>query len=198
MIAIQTIGTTWTKASRGGELAVMRGRVPKAMLLQSPSDFPDVLWYRVGFGERITLNPYAPPKTESKQSSSGEQATARRGPALYIIFAGLVGGIGSVPFLAVQSPLALLAPLVGCVAGGLLFRSVSQDWPHDPSVRPRQILFSFLALTVLPAALVIAAGIEAHRLPFAVIGLSVGGAVAAGIMISGTRRLRGTPKLSDQ
>ncbi len=51
MIAIQTIGTTWTKASRGGELAVMRSRVPKLLPLKSHSDLPDVLWHKVGFGE---------------------------------------------------------------------------------------------------------------------------------------------------
>ena len=51
MIVVQTIKTSWTKASRGGGLAVARNRVPKKMWLQLPDKKKDIHWHEIQFSE---------------------------------------------------------------------------------------------------------------------------------------------------
>ncbi len=52
MIAVQTITTSWTKASRGGTLATLRSRIPRQLPLQLTDDFPPLLWHSVAYSER--------------------------------------------------------------------------------------------------------------------------------------------------
>lgn len=58
MIAVQTISTSWTKASRGGSLATMRSRVPKRLPLKMPNEFTDLVWHSIAYSER---NKFADP-----------------------------------------------------------------------------------------------------------------------------------------
>ena len=52
MYAVQTISTFWTKASRGGRLAKIRGRVPKRLPIRFPADFPKLVWHSITYSER--------------------------------------------------------------------------------------------------------------------------------------------------
>ncbi|TWU18555.1 hypothetical protein Poly21_07190 [Allorhodopirellula heiligendammensis] len=114
---------------------------------------------------------------------------ARRGPALYIVGLGFLGGVGSIPFLALQNPIGFVVVLTGCILGGLVYRIRSRDWPHDPTIRQKQILYSALAVALPPAVLFLFAGPNGQGPAIVMIGLIVGVSVACGIFISGTRRL---------
>lgn len=60
MIAVQTISTTWTKASRGGSLATMRSRVPNRLPIKMPPDLTDLVWHSIAYSERNKFaNPVA-------------------------------------------------------------------------------------------------------------------------------------------
>ncbi|MCA9140544.1 MAG: hypothetical protein KDB00_27420 [Planctomycetales bacterium] len=136
------------------------------------------------------MNPYSPPSESSETVASVEQT--RSGPALYIVFAGLIGGIASIPFMAYRNPFGFAMILIGCISGGLVYRSISRAWPHDESVRPRQIIYSAIAVTLPPIILALLAQGEGHSIPFAFIGAVVGVSVACGILVSGTRRAKAT------
>ncbi|QEF99226.1 hypothetical protein Mal15_32880 [Stieleria maiorica] len=135
------------------------------------------------------VNPYDPP-SESLDNTSDVAGTVRdrRGPALYIVIGALVGGFASLPFLAVRSPLAFVTILVGCVSGGLLYRSVSSGWPVDETVRRRQLIYAFIAAVLPPLVLALTANDEGQAIAYAFIGAVVGGSVACGILVSGTKR----------
>lgn len=70
MIAIQTIKTTWTKASRGGKLAERRNRVPNTLPLTIPEDFPSIIWHSVQFSER---NEFATPCVNERRTHEAEE-----------------------------------------------------------------------------------------------------------------------------
>ena len=114
---------------------------------------------------------------------------ARRGPALYIAGFGFLGGVGATPFLALQNPIGFVVVLTGCILGGLVYRIRSRDWPHDPTIRQKQILYSAPAVVLPPAVLFLFAGHNGQGPAIVMIGLIVGVSVACGIFISGTRRL---------
>ena len=78
--------------------------------------------------------------------------------------------------------------LIGCVAGGLIYRFVSIDWPLDSSALRRQIIDSAIAVILPPMIFWFVTDEYGPRLPYTIIGLSVGGSVACGIFVAGTRR----------
>jgi len=138
----------------------------------------------------MTSNPYAPPTTvNSKDQTHVAASRIRRGPALYIAGFGLLGGFGSVPFLALQNPIGFAVVLLGCILGGLIYRFRSRNWPHDPTIRHRQFLYSAVAVLLPPGVLFLFAGPYGQGPAIAMIGLLVGVSVAFGIFTSGTRRL---------
>jgi hypothetical protein len=49
---IQTITITWTKASRGGELATLRARVPKQHPVKLKPDSQDHHWHALAYSEK--------------------------------------------------------------------------------------------------------------------------------------------------
>ncbi|TWT78644.1 hypothetical protein CA13_00400 [Planctomycetes bacterium CA13] len=116
----------------------------------------------------------------------------RRGPAWYIVFAGLFGGFASVPFLEQRSALAYATIPVGCVFGGVAFRIRSRSWPHDQSVRIRQIIYSTVAILLPPLCLFFVAGPYGQGPAIMAIGAIVGASVAYGIIVGGTRRFNDT------
>jgi len=67
MIAVQTITTNWTKASRGRELATLRNRVPRQLPLRLPPGRPVLVWHDVLFSER---NRFAGPFSEAVKTSA--------------------------------------------------------------------------------------------------------------------------------
>jgi hypothetical protein len=134
------------------------------------------------------MNPYessaAPPEIPKDQNGR-----THRGPALYIVCCGLPGLLIALPSLLDYNPFGLLAITVGCIAGGLFFRLIAMNGRHDPTVRWRQIVYSFVAV-VLPILLCWLATDEySPKIAYTVIWLSIGGSVAIGIFVSGTRRI---------
>ncbi len=69
MIAVQTIHINWTKNSRGGELATLRNRVPRAFPLHIPDDFPTLVWHTLKFAEN---NRFEAPHTEAIDTESSD------------------------------------------------------------------------------------------------------------------------------
>ena len=69
MIAVQTIHVNWTKNSRGGDLATLRNRIPRAFPLRIPADFPDLVWHTIKFAE---TDRFENPHTESVVSDSSD------------------------------------------------------------------------------------------------------------------------------
>ncbi|WP_234952449.1 hypothetical protein [Rhodopirellula baltica] len=138
----------------------------------------------------MTDNPYAPPtETETvRPVSHGANSEFRRGPAWYIIFSALAGAFASVPFLTHVPAIGLATLLIGCVVGGLIFRIRSRNWPHDPSVRSRQMLYSLIAISFPPMGLFLLAGHNAQGIGIILLGALVGAFIACGIFVSGTRR----------
>jgi len=126
--------------------------------------------------------------TESSRAATPFRSRDRCGPALYIVTCGLVGGLVAIPFLSTKIPFGMLCPIIGCVLGGLIYRHISRDWTHDPSVPRRQFRYACIALISPPVFLALLIAEEGQRLPFAIIGLVVGGGVTCGILASGTRR----------
>ncbi|MBB3210721.1 peptidoglycan/LPS O-acetylase OafA/YrhL [Rhodopirellula rubra] len=135
----------------------------------------------------VTSNPYAPPTTEPQPNPSTYRL--RRGPALYIVGFGLLGGFGAIPFLARQNPIGFAVVLTGCIIGGIVYRFRSHNWPHDPTIFHRQLKYSAIAIVMPPAVMFMFAGPNGQGPAFMVIGLIVGVSVACGILISGSRRL---------
>ena len=84
------------------------------------------------------------------ESSAGEVECAEQddvvprpchwGPAFSIALGGLLGGMMSVPFLAMKNPVGFILVLGGCMAGGIVYRIHSRHWPVDPGARLRQIV----------------------------------------------------------
>jgi len=138
----------------------------------------------------VSSNPYTPPTVTDSSLNKGSEppAEVRRGPAWYIVFTALAGAFASIPFLAGQNAIGLVLVLLGCVVGGFIFRIRSQHWPHDPTVRYRQFVYSFLAITLPPGALFLLTGPNGQGARVVVIGAIVGVSVACGIFASGTRR----------
>lgn len=56
MFAVQTIHTTWTKNSRGGDLAVLRNRVPTRAPLRLSANPSGIVWHSLSFGEQNKFN----------------------------------------------------------------------------------------------------------------------------------------------
>jgi drug/metabolite transporter (DMT)-like permease len=141
-----------------------------------------------------------PNETTAESTSVAEsdlRARRRAGPSLYIVTGGLVGVIFGVPLLASKDSTGVLLLFAGCILGGLSYRATSRSWDHDPSVRRRQLIYSGLAVTLLPVLLSSIAGDHFLRIPYAIIGLVVGVAIACGIFASGTRRF-GRRRLAEQ
>ena len=138
----------------------------------------------------MTSNPYAPPTEATALPSIRHDSPSefRRGPAWYIAFAGLAGGFASIPILILQNAMGFVMVPVGCVIGGLIFRIRSHQWPHDPTVRSRQLIYSALAMVLPPTALLFLAGPYGQGPAVIMIGAIVGASVACGIFASGTRR----------
>ena len=143
----------------------------------------------------MTTNPYAPPETEPSSAPKVQSKRLRRGPALFIVGFGLLGGFGAVPFLMRQNSIAFAVPLIGCVVGGLIYRLRARNWPRDPTILRRQLVYSAIAVFLPPAVLLLTAG------PYgqgpAIIGLIVGFSVACGIFASGTKRLNASRENSE-
>ncbi|ELP33766.1 hypothetical protein RBSWK_02312 [Rhodopirellula baltica SWK14] len=100
----------------------------------------------------------------------------------------MAGAFASVPFLTHVPAIGLATLLIGCVVGGLIFQIRSRNWPHDPSVRSRQMLYSLIAIFFPPMGLFLLAGYNAQGIGIILLGALVGAFIACGIFISGTRR----------
>lgn len=146
----------------------------------------------------IHVNPYAPPESESSvmnASSSHFNRGIKRGPSLYIVLTGLLGGILS-PLLLLHrefSEIGIALPLIGCVLGGIVYRIRSRSWPVDPSVRTRQLKYIACLLFVLPGTIGMFTGVRGQGVGFILLGAIIGFTVSCGILISGLRRSSKTP-----
>jgi hypothetical protein len=100
----------------------------------------------------------------------------------------VAGAFASIPWLTHLPALGLVAILAGCVIGGLIFRIRSRSWPHDPSVRSRQMLYSLIAISFPPIGLFLLAGPNAQGIGIILLGALVGSFIACGIFVSGTKR----------
>ena len=107
-----------------------------------------------------------------------------RGPTLYILLFGF-GWPFLAGYLVIPSfPVTFLIPLLGFPIGGLVYRTVSNDWPNDDTALKRMIFFACLVM-LLFVGVPMAAIQEIEALivfgPFAT-------AICAGIFLAGTRR----------
>lgn len=137
-----------------------------------------------------TLNPYESPKSATKASTVNRKAGfgRRSGPAMYIAFFALIGGAAGIPLLASERAIGLVTVVPGALFGGLVYRIRSRNWPIDPTARARRFGYA-LAVTVVPPGLIGAVvGLRAQGLGMTLVGLVIGAALAAGILISGDRR----------
>ena len=135
------------------------------------------------------MNPNETTAAPIDTASATRIRRTRRGPALYIVGCGFLGGFVAVPSLMARNAIGLLAITFGCIAGGLAFRLTTENGQHDATVRWRQIVYSLVAV-VLPTLLCWFATDEyGPRIPYTVIAFSVGASVAIGIFVSGTRRI---------
>ena len=141
-------------------------------------------------------NPYAAP--ESTQKSAGDThgqfiRGSKKGPALYIVsFALLVPltiGLTLHPQSLSPGNIGFFSPVAGCLIGAVVYRLRSKNWPKDPSVIGRMFIYSIIAIT-LPTAIMffLTGGGRAQGAGMVAICLTVGISVAAGIILSGTRR----------
>lgn len=138
--------------------------------------------------EKPFVNPYASTVTSHGVPKDRIERT-HRGPALYIAGGGLPGLLVAIPSLMAYSVIGLLAISIGCMVGGLIFRLIAKNGRHDSTVRWRQIIaYSFIAV-VPPTVFSWIAAEDGHKIPYTIIVFSVGISVAAGIFVSGTRRI---------
>ena len=136
------------------------------------------------------VNPYESPKTLTEACNGNRQAGhARRiGPAIYIAFFALLGVVAGVPLLASQGAVGFLTVVPGALFGGLVYRIRSRTWPIDPNARARRFGYALAVTVVLPGLIGAVAGLRAQGLGMTLLGLVIGAALAAGILISGDRR----------
>ena len=137
-----------------------------------------------------TANPYEPPKTFTKACSGNRLAGPDRGigPAIYVAFFALLGGVAGVPLLASDHAIGFLTVVPGALFGGLVYRIRSRKWPIEPNARARRLAYALAVTVVLPGLIGSVAGLRGQGLGMTVLGLVIGAALAAGILISGDRR----------
>lgn len=111
-----------------------------------------------------------------------------RGPALFLMFGGLLGCVFGSWLQGPYDEIAAAMPSVWMVIGGIVFRFRSRDWPVDPQARGRQIGYIVVALIMLPIALVSLGQDSRDRVGFAVIGVVIGATISVGMLVSGRRR----------
>lgn len=112
----------------------------------------------------------------------------RSGPAMYIAFFALIGGVVGIPLLANERAIGFLTVVPGALLGGLFYRFRSRNWPIDPAARARRLGYALIVTIVPPGLIVAVAGLRAQGLGMTLVGLVIGAALAAGILISGDRR----------
>jgi hypothetical protein len=137
----------------------------------------------------VNDNPYQPPERFDHSQPAGVALNNRgRGPALYIVTGGLIAAILASPFHSNLNPIGLAITPFGTLAGGLLYRARSKDWPVDPRARMRQLMYAAVVIVVIPAGIAPFNGLLGPGLGAMIIGLVVGAYIAVGILASGVRR----------
>lgn len=136
------------------------------------------------------INPYESPKNLTKSSRGKRRGGVgrRRGPAMVIAFSALIGGVVGMPLLANEGTLGFLTVVPGALLGGLFYRLRSRNWPIDPTARARRLGCAVIATVGPPGLIGASTGLRAQGLGMTLIGLVIGAAFAAGILISGDRR----------
>ena len=115
-------------------------------------------------------NPYASPNSPPSpiDAVSGKFVCgAKKGPALYIVISAI-----SVTFalaLSLQQvmdqlglneiePIGVFFPAIGCIAGAVIYRIRSREWPIDPSAKARVIKYSLIACVTPPGLMFVITG----------------------------------------
>jgi hypothetical protein len=139
-------------------------------------------------------NPYTPPNTPLEnlphRPRDGEFVRGtKKGPALYIVVCALIAGFASPQYLMRYESIGFVFPIIGCIAGALIYRLRSNQWPIDPTAKKRMLKYSIISI-LLPTAImfVLTGGGRAQGAGMVAICLFVGISVAVGIILSGTRR----------
>jgi peptidoglycan/LPS O-acetylase OafA/YrhL len=141
-------------------------------------------------------NPYASPIAQIETIHDGSNTEfvrgSKKGPALYIVLAAIA--VTLVFALALQrfsihEPIGLALLVIGCIVGATIYRFRSRDWPVDPSAKNRILKYSTISILTPPVIMFVATGGgRAEGAAMVVIYLIVGISVAAGIILSGSRR----------
>ena len=142
-------------------------------------------------------NPYASPTAQHNSvhdNSNGEFVRgSRKGPALYIVLSAitvtLVFALMLGRYLVQFEPIGFALPVIGCIVGAIIFRFRSREWPVDPNAKKRIVKYSAITILTPPALMfVLTGGGRAQGAAMVAICLLVGTSIAAGIILSGTRR----------
>ena len=145
----------------------------------------------------VNSNPYAPSETSDHQQPVVAASNRAWGPAIYIVAGGLIAAILAAPYHSHLNPVGLAITPFGTIAGGLLYRARSRNWPVDPCARGGQLVFCAVAIILIPAVTGLLAGLLAGFDESAggvmIIGLIVGVCMVAGILTSGVRRPQNAP-----
>lgn len=140
-------------------------------------------------------NPYATP-TVVKQDEDVAKITefvrgSKRGPAYYIVLHALAVTFVLTLALLLASihfePIGFSFPFIGSLLGAVVYRFRSRNWPIDPSAKKRILIYSAIAIFAPSAVLLVLASPYFGPATFFIGGV-VGVSIAAGIVISGTRR----------
>lgn len=136
-------------------------------------------------------NPYESPKTPPEAPEDVPDVPRRGGPAIYIALGGLAG-VFAAPLLFWMSETLYGVWMVipGTLAGGLTYRLRSRNWPLDPTARARRLGYAVTVTLLPPGFFLLTAGLQGQGPGFVLLGLFVGVALAAGILICGDRRWR--------
>ncbi len=112
----------------------------------------------------------------------------KRGPAIVIATAALLGAVGGLPLLMNEHVIGLFGVVLGALCGGLVYRIASATLPIDPTARSRRYKFAMFSLATLPAVAVIGTGMQGQGLQMTIGAFVIGSAIAIGILVSGDRR----------
>lgn len=136
------------------------------------------------------VNPYESPRTlpEARDGNPTARPVRGLGPAIDIASCAFLGGLVGVLLLMHDQSIGLLSVVPGAILGGLCYRLRSRHWPVDPRARARRFGYALAVVVIIPGSIAAGSGIRGQGLMMIALGLIVGLALAAGILISGDRR----------
>jgi hypothetical protein len=138
------------------------------------------------------LNAYESPQAANEPDHAVRPLSRDRrfGPPMYVVLGAVLGAFTGILLLVPRVPFGYLLFVPGALAGGVIFRIRSRHWPVDPGAKLRHRAYALLTTVGIPATIALFAGLQGQGKAMALLGLLIGAALGAGILISGNRRSR--------